>query len=160
MKDWNRDQERRTAAAPMKWITRQNIKVDRVACPWLIRRFIDPEAQFLFVEESSLLASAARENAIPFDAPQLSEVKLNHRGVRCSFEAIIEDYHLKAPGLERLALIVRAADVKGQEQVAPEGIGLRAIAQGFSAIGLSDEERLVRQFPVYDALYEYARLAL
>ena len=144
----------------MKWITRQNIKVDRVACPWLIRRFIDPEAQFLFVEESSLLASAARENAIPFDAPQLSEVKLNHRGVRCSFEAIIEDYRLKAPGLERLALIVRAADVKGQEQVAPEGIGLRAIAQGFSAIGLSDEERLVRQFPVYDALYEYARLAL
>jgi hypothetical protein len=144
----------------MKWITRQNIKVDRVACPWLIQRFIDPQAQFLFVEESSLLASAARENAIPFDAPRLSEVKLNHRGVRCSFEAIIEDYHLKGPGLERLALIVRAADVKGQEQVAPEGIGLRAIAQGFSAIGLSDEERLVRQFPVYDALYEYARLAL
>ena len=160
MKDWNRDQERRTATAPMKWITRQNIKVDRVACPWLIRRFIDPQAQFLFVEESSLLASAARENAIPFDAPRLSEVKLNHRGVRCSFEAIIEDYHLKAPGLERLALIVRAADVKGQEHVAPEGVGLRAIAQGFSAIGLSDEERLVRQFPVYDALYEYARLAL
>ena len=160
MKDWNWDQERRTATAPMKWITRQNIKVDRVACPWLIRRFIDPQAQFLFVEESSLLASAARENAIPFDAPRLSEVKLNHRGVRCSFEAIIEDYHLKAPGLERLALIVRAADVKGQEHVAPEGIGLRAIAQGFSAIGLSDEERLVRQFPVYDALYEYARLAL
>lgn len=144
----------------MKWITRQNIKVDRVACPWLIRRFIDPQAQFLFVEESLLLASAARENAIPFDAPRLSEVKLNHRGVRCSFEAIIEDYHLKAPGLERLALIVRAADVKGQEHVAPEGVGLRAIAQVFSAIGLSDEERLVRQFPVYDALYEYARLAL
>ena len=105
----------------MKWITRQNIKVDRVACPWLIRRFIDPQAQFLFVEETSLLASAARENAIPFDAPRLSEVKLNHRGVRCSFEAIIEDYHLKAPDLERLALIVRAADVKGQEHVAPEG---------------------------------------
>src|SRR5438034_11603328 len=110
--------------------------------------------------DAGLTRLAARENAIPFDAPQLSEVKLNHRGVRCSFEAIIADYDLKAPGLERLALIVRAADVKGQEQVAPEGIGLRAIAQGFSAIGLSDEERLVRQFPVYDALYEYARLAL
>lgn len=144
----------------MKWITREHIKVDRVACPWLIRRFIDPQAQFLFVEESSLLASAARENAIPFDAPRLSEVELNHRGVRCSFEAIIEDYRLQAPGLERLALIVRAADVKGQENVAPEGVGLRAIAQGFSAMGLSDEERLVRQFPVYDALYEYARQAL
>jgi hypothetical protein len=144
----------------MKWITRAHIKVDRVACPWLIRRFIDPKAQFLFVEESQLLEIAARENAIPFDAPRLSEVKLNHRGVRCSFEAIVEDYHLQAPGLERLALIVRAADVKGQEQAAPEGIGLRAMAQGFAAMGLADEELLVRQFPVYDALYEYARQAL
>lgn len=144
----------------MKWITRAHIKVDRVACPWLIRRFIDPEAQFLFVEESQLLEMAARENAIPFDAPRLSEVKLNHRGVRCSFEAIVEDYHLQAPGLERLALIVRAADVKGQEKAAPEGIGLRAMAQGFAAMGLADEELLVRQFPVYDAFYEYARQAL
>ena len=144
----------------MKWITREHIKVERVACPWLIRRFIDPQAQFLFVEESQLLKSAARENATPFDAPRLSEVKLNHRGVRCSFEAIIEDYQLQAPGLERLALIVRAADVKGQEQVAPEGIGLRAIAQGFAAMGLPDKDRLARQFPVYDALYEYARQAV
>src|SRR5438132_1707298 len=144
----------------MKWITRAHIQVDRVACPWLISRFIDPQAQFLFVEDSQLLESAARENAIPFDAPRLSEVKLNHRGVRCSFEAIIEDYHLQAPGLERLALIVRAADVKGQEQAAPEGIGLRAVAQGFAAMGLADEQLLVRQFPVYDALYEYARQAL
>ena len=143
----------------MKWITRENIKVDRVACPWLIRRFIDPQAQFLFVEESQLLETAAREIAIPFDAPRLSEVRLNHRGVRCSFEAIVEDYHLQALGLERLALIVRAADMKGQEQIAAEGIGLRAIAQGFAAMGLSDEERLLRQFPVYDALYEFARHA-
>jgi hypothetical protein len=143
----------------MKWITRANIKVDRVACPWLIRRFVDPQAEFLFVDESELLAAAALEKAIPFDAPKLAEVKLNHRGSRCSFEAIIEDYNLQAPGLERLGLIVRAADVKGQEQVAPEGIGLRAVAQGFAAIGLSDEERLAKQFPVYDALYEYARQA-
>jgi len=143
----------------MKWITRENIKVDRVACPWLIRRFVDPEAQFLFVSESQLLETATRENAIPFDAPRLPEVKLNHRGVRCSFEAIIEDYHLQAPGLERLALIVRSADIKGQEPIAVEGIGLRAIAQGFAAMGISDQERLVRQFPVYDALYEFARQA-
>jgi hypothetical protein len=143
----------------MRWITRENIKVDRVACPWLIRRFIDPQAEFLFVEESQLLETAARETATPFDAPRLPEVKLNHRGVRCSFEAIIEDYHLQAPGLERLALIVRAADIKSQEHIAAEGVGLRAIAQGFAAIGLSDAERLVRQFPVYDALYEYARQA-
>lgn len=143
----------------MKWITRENIKVDRVACPWLIRRFIDPQAEFLFVDESQLLEAAARETAIPFDAPRLQQVKLNHRGVRCSFEAIIEDYHLREPGLERMALIVRAADIKGQEQTAVEGIGLRAIAQGFAAMDLSDEERLVRQFPVYDALYEFARQA-
>jgi hypothetical protein len=77
--------------------------------------------------------------------------------VRCSFKAIIEDYRLQAPGLQRLSLIVRAADIKGQEWVATEGIGLRAIAEGFAAMGLSDEDRLVRQFSVYDALYEYAR---
>ncbi|HMH06721.1 MAG TPA: chromate resistance protein ChrB domain-containing protein [Terriglobales bacterium] len=143
----------------MKWITREHIKIDRVACPWLIRRFIDPQARFLFVEEGQLLVTAARENAVAYDAPRLPEVELNHRGQRCTFEAIVEDYHLQAPGLERLALIVRAADIKGQEQVAIEGIGLRAIAQGFAALGLSDEERLLRQFPVYDALYEYVRQA-
>jgi hypothetical protein len=100
--------------ADMKWITRKNIKVDRVACPWLIRRFVDAEAEFLFVEEDRLLETAAREQAIPFDAPRLPQVELNHRGERCSFEAIIEDYQLDAPGLRKLAAIVRAADVKGQ----------------------------------------------
>jgi hypothetical protein len=141
----------------MKWITRKNIKVDRVACPWLIRRFVDPEAEFLFVNEDELLDAARIQQAIPFDAPRIPEVKLNHRGDKCSFEAIIDDYGLKAPGLARLALIVRAADVKGQEPVAAEGIGLRAIAEGFAAMQLSDEERLARGFPIYDALYEYAR---
>jgi hypothetical protein len=141
----------------MKWITRRNIKVDRVACPWLIHRFVDPDAQFLFVDEGQLLEYAKREEAIPFDAPRIPEIKLNHRGERCTFEAIVEDYQLRDPALIRLALIVRAADVKGQEQAAREGIGLRAMAEGFSAMDLSDEERLARQFPVYDALYEYAR---
>src|SRR5207249_991088 len=140
----------------MKWITRKNVKVDRVACPWLIRRFIDPAAEFLFVEEADLLAIADREGAIPFDVPRVSAVKLNHRGERCTFEAIIEDYHVSELGLGRLALIVRAADIKGQEHVAAEGLGLRAIAEGFAALGISDEERLAREFPVYDALYAYA----
>jgi hypothetical protein len=140
----------------MKWITRRNVKVDRVACPWLIRRFIDPEAQFLFVEEGELLELAQRENAIPFDAPRIPEIKLNHRGLRCSFDAIMEDFQLHDPALQRLALIVRAADVRGQEHAAPEGIGLRAIGEGFRALNLPDEERLARQFPLYDALYEYA----
>jgi hypothetical protein len=143
----------------MKWITRSNVKVDRVACPWLIERFIDPQAEFLFVEEKDLLARAAQENAIPFDAPQIAAIKLNHRGVRCTFEAILEDYSIADPALLRLALIVRAADVKGQENVASEGIGLRSIAQGFAALGLPDKERLARQFPVYDALLAYLRTA-
>lgn len=140
----------------MEWVTRRNVKVDRVACPWLIRKFVDPEATFLFVAEEDLLETANR-GPIPFDAPRLAQVKLNHRGERCSFEAIIEDFKLEAPGLQRLALIVRAADVKGQEHVALEGWGLRAIAEGFAALGLSDEERLRCGFQIYDALLEYAR---
>ncbi len=141
----------------MKWITRKNIKVDRVACPWLIRRFVDFQAEFLFVAEDELLATAQREQAIPFDAPRLAGVALNHRGERCTFEAILEDHKLNVPGLERLALIVRAADIKGQEHVAAEGVGLRAIAEGFASLGLPDRERLAKQFHVYDALLEYCR---
>jgi hypothetical protein len=141
----------------MKWITRSHVKVDRVACPWLIKRFVDGEAEFLFVPEENLLKIAHRENAIPFDAAHLPEVKLNHRGERCTFEAILEDYKLTDPVLARLGLIVRAADVEGQEHVAPEGPGLRAIAQGFALMDVPDEERLAAQFALYDALYEYIR---
>lgn len=139
----------------MKWITRQNVKVDRVACPWLIRRFVDPDAEFIFVPESDLLGAAERLHAIPYDAPRIAQIKLNHRGDRCTFEAILEDYNLRDQALQRLGLIVRAADVKGQEHIAPEGIGLRAIADGFASPAMSDEERLLKQFPVYDALYRY-----
>jgi hypothetical protein len=108
------------------------------------------------VPEGELLETARRESATPFDAMRLAEVTLNHRGDRCTFEAILEDFHLSDPALHRLGRIVRAADVTGQESIAPEGPGLRAIAQGFAALGLSDEERLRRQFPMYDALYAYA----
>ena len=141
----------------MNWITRKDIKVDRVACPWLIKRFVDPQAKFIFVEERDLLEQAKLQNAIPFDAPKIEAIKLNHRGSRCSFEAILEDYAVTDPALHKLALIVRAANVKGQEGTAHEGIGLRSIAQGFAALGISDEERLDRQFPVYDALYAYVQ---
>lgn len=140
-------------------VTRENIKVDRVACPWLIKRFVDTEAQFLFVPESELLAAAKRESATPFDATQFPEVVANHRGDRCTFEAILEDFHLSDPALGIVRLIVRAADVKGQESIAPGGPGLRAIAQGFAVQGLSDEDRLKHQVPVYDALYAYAQRA-
>ena len=139
----------------MKWITRKDVKVDRVACPWLIKRFVDPQAEFLFVEEKDLLDESKREGATPFDAPKMEAIKLNHRGPRCTFEAIIEDFAITDSAVQRLGLIVRAADVKGQEEAAPEGVGLRSIAQGFAAMGLSDQERLARQFPVYDALYAY-----
>ena len=141
----------------MKWITRKDIKVDRVACPWLIRRFVDPQAEFLFVEQKDLVEQARIQDAIPFDAPKIEAIKLNHRGPRCTFEAIIEDYSISDLAVQRLALIVRAADIKGQEAAAPEGIGLRSIAQGFAAMGLSDEDRLARQFPVYDALYAFVQ---
>src|SRR5579864_5881745 len=139
----------------MEWVTRKNVKVDRVACPWLIKKFVDPDAKFLFVAEDELLETA-KKGAIPFDAPRLPQIKLNHRGERCTFEAIIEDYKLSAPGLERLALIVRAADIKGQEEAAPEGMGLRAIAEGFAGLGYSDDERLRHGFHIYDALLQYA----
>jgi len=144
----------------MKWITCSNVKVDRVACPWLIRRFIDPQAEFLFVPEDELLEAAHHEGATPFDANRFPEVNLNHRGDRRTFEAILEDYKLAEPALHRLALIVRGADVQGQEHVSPESLGLRAIAHGFALSGISDEERLEREFPVYDALYEYVRQEL
>jgi hypothetical protein len=141
----------------MKWITRQDIKVDRVACPWLIKRFVDPQAEFLFVQEKDLLEQAKQQDAIPFDAPKIDAIKLNHRGPRCTFEAIVEDYKVDDPAVVRLALIVRSADVKEQESVAAEGVGLRSIAQGFAAMGLSDSDRLARQFPIYDALYAYVQ---
>ncbi len=141
----------------MRWITRENVKVDRVACPWLIKRFVDPEAEFLFVPETELLERAERAGATPFDATRFAEVRLNHRGDRCTFEAILEDYGLSDPALHGLGVIVRAADVKGQEHITPEGLGLRAIAEGFAALGISDEERLRLEFPLYDALYAYAQ---
>ena len=141
----------------MRWITREHVKVDRVACPWLITRFVDKEAEFLFVPESELLATAEREDAIPFDATRFPEVKLNHRGDRCTFEAILEDFGLGGAALERMGRIVRAADVKGQEHVAPEGFGLRAIAEGFASQGLSDQECVRLELPMYDALYAYTR---
>jgi hypothetical protein len=141
----------------MKWITRSNIKVDRVACPRLIRRFIDPDAEFLFVPEQQLLQASGESSATPFDAPRIPEIKLNHRGDPCTFEAIMEAFRLDEAALQRLALIVRSADVKGQEPAAPEGVGLRAISRGVAALHARDEDRLIRLFPVYDALYAYVQ---
>ena len=140
----------------MRWITRENVKVDRVACPWLITRFVDRDAEFLFVPESELRGPSVPARR-PFDATRFAEVRLNHRGDRSTFEAILEDYDLSEPALHRFGELVRAADVEGQEHVTPGGLGLRAIAEGFASLGISDEERLQLEFPLYDALYAYAQ---
>ncbi len=139
----------------MKWITRHKVKVDRVACPWLIRRFIDPKAEFLFVPESEVLKIAAREEAVPFDMPRNPELKFTHHDGLCTFEVLIREFNLKEPTLAHLAKIVHGADIQGEEYTAAEAPGLKAIAEGFHALNLSDEQRLACGFPIYDALYAW-----
>jgi len=139
----------------MKWITRSHVHVDRVACPWLIMRFIDNEAEFLFVPKSQVGTIAEETGAIPFDAPG---VELGHHEGRCSFESILLKYELKDPGLLRMAKIVHAADVEADIDADPLARGLEAIASGFSLRYPDDEENLANQFEVYDALYAWCRL--
>ncbi len=140
----------------MKWITREKVKVDRVACPWLIRKFIDPEAEFLFVPAGQVQEVAAREGAIPFDAPG---AELGHHGKECSFEAFLRKYDLSGdPALSLLGKIVNGADTDNTRWNQPEGPGLKAIAEGFRHLGLKDDhEILAKEFVVYDALYAYCR---
>ena len=137
----------------MKWVTRERPKVDRVACPWLIRRFVDPEARFLFVPKDQVMAVAEREGAIPYDVPG---VELGHHGAQCSFDAILDKYRLDDRALRRLAMIVRGADTDALD-LTPESRGLRAIAQGFSLAYGDDLEQLEAEFPVYDALYAWCK---
>jgi len=139
----------------MKWITRSHVHVDRVACPWLITRFIDSQAEFLFVPKGQIDPIAAESGAIPFDSPG---AKLGHHAGRCSFESILLEYGLKDPALERLARIVHAADVAADIDSDPLGRGLEAIATGFSLRYPDDMENLAIQFEVYDALYAWCRL--
>ena len=139
----------------MKWITRSHVHVDRVACPWLITRFIDNEAEFLFVPKSQVDQRAKETGAIPFDSPS---VELGHHEGRCSFESIILKYGLTDPGLLRLAKIVHAADVAEDIDSDPLARGLEAIASGFSLRYPLDEENLAVQFEVYDALYAWCRM--
>jgi hypothetical protein len=137
----------------MKWITRERVKVDRVACPWLIRRFIDADAEFLFVPADEVLARARAEAAIPYDVPG---VDLGHHDRKCSFEAFLERYRLSDPALALLAQIVHGADVTIDLYGRPESAGLKAIAEGFRHLGFADDhEILTREAVVYDALYAY-----
>ena len=139
----------------MKWVTRERPKVDRVACPWLIKRFVDPEAQFLYVPADQVIGVAELEGATAFDVPG---VELGHHGDECSFDAIVRRYDLakKDPALERLALIVRGADTS-QRELTPESRGLLAIAQGFSDVYHDDQAQLAAELPVYDALYAWCK---
>jgi hypothetical protein len=139
----------------MKWITRSHVHVDRVACPWLILRFVDNEAEFLFVPANQVKKVAAETGAIPFDAP---DVELGHHEGHCSFESIILKYELKDPALQRLAKIVHAADVAADIDKDPVARGLEAIAVGYGIRYPDDEENLLQQFEVYDALYAWCRL--
>lgn len=138
----------------MRWVTRSHVHVDRVACPWLIRRFVDSQAEFLFVARNRV-AEVTKEGAIPFDVP---DVELGHHDGKCSFEAILTKYGLTDPALQRLARIVHAADIAEdlrKDELAP---GLEAIATGFSLMIPEDDANLGAQFSVYDALYAWCRL--
>jgi protein-tyrosine-phosphatase len=137
----------------MKWITRERARVDRVACPWLITRFIDPQPEFLFVPARDVLAASKREGAIPYDIP---DVELGHHGAQCSFDSFIDRYELADPALATLAAIVRGADTDDRG-LTPESAGLYAAATGFQAISRDDFDNMARQFPMYDALYEFSR---
>lgn len=139
----------------MQWITRSHVHVDRVACPWLITRFIDNEAEFLFVPASQIEKAARETGAIPYDAPG---VELGHVDGRCSFESIIVKYGLKEAGLLRLTKIIHAADVSEDIDSDPIARGLEAIASGYSLRFPEDMENIKHQFEVYDALYAWCRL--
>ncbi|MCL4507446.1 MAG: chromate resistance protein [Chloroflexi bacterium] len=139
----------------MLWVTRSHVHVDRVACPWLISRFIDNNAEFLFVPKNQAAKVTAESGAIPFDAPG---VELGHVDNRCSFESLILKYELTDPALGRLAKIIHAADIAADIDTDPIARGLEAIAQGFSLRYPDDEENLSHQFEVYDALYAWCRL--
>ena len=140
----------------MKWVTRENANVDRIACPWLITRFIDPEAEFLFVGRDDVLEVAEREAANSYDAPG---AKYTHRDGMCSFDVLVDEFRLTDdPALVRLAEIVHAADVSEDIDSSPEGRGLSAIAHGFALIhGTQDHKKIELESPMYDALYAWCQ---
>ncbi len=144
----------------MKWVTREKAKVDRIACPWLISRFVDPEAEFLFVPKERVLDVAKEQNATPFDTPG---AELHHfkegDDERCSFDAIIKKYNLTDPALLSMAEVVRTADAHPRSP-RPEGAGLEALALGFRTNAKDDHDNMRLQFPAYDALYTYCKLGV
>jgi hypothetical protein len=142
----------------MRFVTRKNAAVDRIACPWLIRRHVDKDAEFLYVDPSDVATVAREKDAIPFD---VEGAKLGHVDGRCSFESMLLEYGLKDRALDRLAAIVHGADVEADIGLTPESAGLKAIAMGFRQLyGERDQDKLEAQMPVYDALYAWCKGAV
>jgi hypothetical protein len=137
----------------MKWVTRERPKIDRIACPWLIRRFIDPEAEFLYVPAAQVQAVAQAAGAIPYDIPG---VEMSHVGELCSFDAFLSKYRLADPALQRLATIVRGADTSRLD-LAPQSAGLYAVSLGLSQLFSDDLEMLRHGMVIYDALHAWCR---
>jgi hypothetical protein len=140
--------------ADMKWVTRERPKTDRIACPWLVKNFIDPDAEFLYVPAGDVLAVAEREGAHSYDAPN---AEYTHRDGLCSFEVLLEDYAIDDPALARLARIVHGADVADDRDATPQSLGLLAVAEGFHLLNLGDHRQLELSLPVYDALYAWCK---
>ena len=139
----------------MKWVTRKNANVDRIACPWLISKFVDADAEFLFVPADEVKSVAEREGAQPYD---VQGAELGHVDGRCSFESIIVKYEIKDPALDRLAKIVHGADVSADRDIVPEAAGLYAIANGFALVhGEDDHEKIRLETPMYDALFAWCQ---
>ena len=139
----------------MRWVTREHPHTDRIACPWLIKTFIDTDAEIVYVPRDQVLDYAAREGATSFDAPGAT---YTHRDGKCSFEVLVEDYELGGdPALALMAQVVHGADVTEDADITPQSRGLEAIARGFMDLGVSDQEQLALELPVYDALYAWAK---
>jgi rhodanese-related sulfurtransferase len=139
--------------AATRWVTRERPKIDRIACPWLVRRFVDPEAEFLYVPTPEVRKIAQEKDAVPYDIP---DVEFSHDGELCSFDAFLKKFHLKDPALEELALIVRGADTNRLE-LAPQAPGLAALSLGLSINFKNDHEMLEHGMVMYDALYAWCR---
>lgn len=138
----------------MKWVTREHPRTDRIACPWLIRKFIDPAAEIVYVPRNDVLAYAEREGAVSFDAPG---ARYTHRNGKCSFEVLVDEYTIDDPAVLLMARVVHGADVADESDATPQSPGLLAIADGFALLDVDDQRQLELELPVYDALYAWAR---
>ena len=138
----------------MKWVTRERPKTDRIACPWLIKNFIDPDAEFLYVPADNVLKVGEDEDAYSYDAPG---AKFTHRDGLCSFEVLVDEYEIDDPAVARLARIIHGADISDDRDATPESRGLLAVAEGFHLLELGDHRQLELSLPVYDALYAWCK---